>query len=121
MARILFIDDDAITLEILGKATELLGHQAILIDNGKSALTVAADQRPDLILLDMMLADLGGEEVLERLRRQPATAGIPVVFLTASSPYELKEKMKTTSAEGCISKPVSLSLLMDTIKKYTPN
>ena len=60
MARVLFVDDDPMTLETLGKAMDVFGHQSIWATNGQEALQIAGEQIPDIIFLDMNLPDIGG-------------------------------------------------------------
>ena len=62
MARILFIDDDPFTLETLGKAVEVFGHEHLWAKNGQEALKIAAEQSPDIIFLDMNLPDMDRSE-----------------------------------------------------------
>ena len=120
MARILFIDDDHITLEILGKAAEILGHQPILMATARPAIATAAEQKPDLIVMDMMMPDLDGLAALSILRAAPETTAIPVVILSAGAAPDDGERVLAAGAQGYLSKPVSLNKLLETIKKFTP-
>ncbi|HVN56030.1 MAG TPA: response regulator [Anaerolineaceae bacterium] len=120
MARILFIDDDLITLEILGKAAEILGHQPILMATARPAIAMAAEQKPDLIVMDMMMPDLDGLEALSILRSSPETAETPVVILSAGAALDDEEKVLAAGGQDYLNKPVSLNKLLETIKKYTP-
>lgn len=119
MANILFVDDDHITLEILGKAAEVLGHKAVLCVSGEEALKRAAEQTPDLVMLDMMMPDMDGLTVLSRLRAQPDTANIPVIVLSAGMNLNDNELVEAAGAQGYLTKPVSLKVLLETIRKYT--
>jgi len=119
MARILFVDDDHITLEILGKAAELLGHQPILLGAGRATLATAEEKHPDLIMMDMMMPDMDGLAVLSQLRSSPATSAIPVVILSAGAAVDDSERVRAAGAQAYLNKPVSLSILMDTIKQFT--
>ena len=74
MTSILFIDDDAITLRMLSKIASLQGYDTLTASNGSEAMQRAAAGSPDIILLDMMLADMDGFAVLEKLRSQPLQA-----------------------------------------------
>ena len=119
MARILFVDDEPVTLQILGKAAQLLGHQPILIQSSKKALALTGDQAPDLIMMDMMMPEMDGLDVLRILRSRAETADIPVVILSAGAGLDDRERVKAAGAQDYLTKPVSLNLLMDTIRKYT--
>jgi CheY-like chemotaxis protein len=83
MARVMFVDDDPLTLEVHKKAVEIFGHQAVLAFSGRDALTQAVKTTPDLILVDMRLSDMDGLSVVRKLGSDPATTSIPVVILSA--------------------------------------
>jgi two-component system phosphate regulon response regulator PhoB len=82
-ARILVVDDEADLLELVAYNLRQAGHQVVTARDGLTALAEARRQRPDLIVLDVMLPDVNGTEVCRRLRRDAATSSIPVVMLTA--------------------------------------
>jgi CheY-like chemotaxis protein len=119
MAKIFFVDDEPITLQILGKAAQILGHTPVLIDNSQEVLTRIDVERPDLIMMDMMMPDMDGLEVLAHLRARPDTATIPVVILSAGAAWDDRERVEAAGAQEYLTKPVGLNRLMETIKKYT--
>jgi len=80
---ILVVDDEPDLLDLVAHHLEAAGFLVVKASRGLEGLEAAARTRPDAILLDLMLPDILGTEVLKRLRRTPATAGVPVVFLTA--------------------------------------
>ncbi|MDD5370388.1 MAG: response regulator [Anaerolineaceae bacterium] len=118
MAQIFFVDDDPITLQILGKAAQLLGHQPVLIETGQAVLDQVTRVQPDLIMMDMMMPDMDGLDVLTQLRANPTLAAIPVVILSAGAALDDGDRAKAAGAQEYIAKPVSLSVLLATIKKY---
>lgn len=81
--RILVIEDDPSIRELLAMILRLRGFGAVVAARGESGLEEAAQKRPDLILLDLMLPDMDGLEVCRRLKSAPETAGIPIMMLTA--------------------------------------
>jgi len=119
MARILFIDDDPLTLETLTKAVEVFGHQALLATTGKEGLAIAAEQSPDLIFTDMSLHDINVLKLIKKLKAKPATAHIPVLILTASPELGAVEVTKAAGAEAFLSKPIRLQDLLDIINNHT--
>jgi CheY-like chemotaxis protein len=121
MARVLFVDDDPYTLETLNKSVEILGHQAILASSGKEALTLAAEQIPDLIITDMMLPDMDGLVLLNLLSQDITTAPIPVVMLSASPEIDIAELSEVAGAKAYLNKPIRLQTLLDVIQRYTSN
>jgi DNA-binding response OmpR family regulator len=118
MARILFVDDDPFTLETLMHAVELFGHQAILASTGEDARAIAHEQKPDLIIVDMMLSDMEGVDLVQSLHDCDETSQIPMLMLSASPELDATERAKAAGARAYINKPVRLQALLDTIQKY---
>ena len=83
MAQILIVEDEANIVELISIRLERLGHHVDSADNGIAAVDIARETKPDLILLDVMIPQLNGFEVLQRLKADPTTAAIPVLMLTA--------------------------------------
>lgn len=113
---ILVVDD---TSENLLLISDLLRKQykVKVANNGHRALSIARlSPAPDLILLDIMMADMDGYEVCRLLKSNPATRSIPVVFLTARPDDE--KKGLGIGAVGYLSKPIKSSLLMESIKTH---
>lgn len=82
---VLIVDDDLGTGRLLSLLIRHIGHEAAFVDNGRKALEYVAHHRPDLVILDVMMPDLDGLEVLRRLREDPQTADLPVVMFSALS------------------------------------
>jgi DNA-binding response OmpR family regulator len=83
VARILIVEDEANIIKLISIRLVRLGHRISSADNGATALELARESTPDLILLDVMIPVLNGFQVLEQLKADPATAPIPVLMLTA--------------------------------------
>ena len=86
--------------------------------SGEAALAEAADWAPHLILLDVMMPRMDGPTTLARLRTNPATAGIPVVFLTARARSEELEYVATLRANGAIAKPFEPAALREAVRGH---
>jgi len=119
MARILFVDDDPFTLETMMHAVELFGHQAILAGTGEDARAIANEQKPDLIIIDMMLPDMEGIDLVRSLHDCDATSEIPMLMLSASPELDATQRARAAGAQAYINKPIRLQALIDTIEKYT--
>ena len=85
MAKVLVVDDEPDALELVSFNLKAAGYDVVTADDGNEALRKARQQVPDLILLDVMLPEVDGLEVCKLLRRDPATAGIPIIMLTAKA------------------------------------
>lgn len=107
MYRILVADDEK-ALRLLVKGTLEIGEYDILeADNGTEALEVAVKERPDLIILDVMMPGITGYEVCKRLKTNPDTSDIKVLILTAKSRLPDEETALEALADYYLSKPFS--------------
>ncbi len=119
MARILFVDDEALTLKLLSQAAEIIGHQPLTSNNVEQAYSVAMAERPDLIVLDMNIGGYQGTALAEQLRQNPDIAAIPVVMLSADPSTEAQQRALAAGAERYLTKPVRLNILLEVIRDYT--
>lgn len=108
MARILVIDDDIAIAELIKVNLDLLGHQVSTANDGMKGLALAQQNRPDLIVLDVMMPDLDGFTVCQRLRQNASTAGIPVLMLTALGMTKDKVKGFDSGADDYLTKPFEI-------------
>ncbi|MBI2947223.1 MAG: AAA-like domain-containing protein [Verrucomicrobia bacterium] len=83
-AKVLIVDDVSANLKVLRGVLEPCGYKILLAPRGEVALKIARSESPDLILLDVMMPEMDGFEVCRGLKEEPATAGIPVIFISAN-------------------------------------
>ncbi|QXQ08585.1 phosphate regulon transcriptional regulator PhoB [Sphingosinicellaceae bacterium] len=105
--KILLVEDDANLVELVTYNLDKEGFEVITTHDGEEALVLAEETRPDLIILDWMIANLSGIEVCRRLRRAPATASLPIVMLTARAEEADRIRGLETGADDYITKPFS--------------
>ncbi len=103
--KVLMVDDNATNLQVLQATLEGRGYRLLAARDGVSALAVTAKAQPDLILLDIMMPEMDGYEVCRRLKSDPATYEIPVIFLSALGQTEDKVKGLEMGAVDYITKP----------------
>jgi pilus assembly protein CpaE len=103
--KILVVDDDLDTLKLVGLMLERQGYEITVASSGQLGLTKAATERPDLILLDIMMPDLDGYEFTRRLRSDPSVANIPIIMFTAKSMVDDKVAGFEVGADDYITKP----------------
>lgn len=118
MAIILYIEDNYQNLRLVRKMLEVGGHNMIEAVNGMNGLSMAAEQVPDLILVDINLPDIDGVEVTRQLKLNPNLSHIPVVALTANAMYGQKELYLEAGCDGYIAKPVSKKELLSTVEHF---
>lgn len=95
---ILLVDDEATNIQILHGILERDGYDFIFAKDGPEALEQAAQQAPDIIMLDVMMPGMDGYEVCRQLKEEPLTKDIPVIFVTAMNQMENEEKGLTLGA-----------------------
>ena len=115
-APILCVDDDEGILEALSELLEDAGYTVLLAQTGYDALALAISKKPALILLDLVLPDIPGEEVCRRLRTHTPTAGIPVIMLTVKGDESDKVIGFETGADDYVTKPFSDQVLLARIR-----
>ncbi len=86
--KVLVVDDEKRTLELMKEYLDELGIEAVLAEGGKQGLSLAKSVKPDAILLDLMMPDIPGEKVAEALGEDPETSDIPIIFLTSLAAAE---------------------------------
>lgn len=115
--KVLLVDDSAENIHVL------LGilkddYQVIAAKNGATALEVAAESQPDLILLDVLMPDMDGYEVCDRLKNNKITADIPVIFVTALTEDVSEERGFKVGAVDYITKPISPSIVCARVRTH---
>jgi len=108
-SAILIVDDAPDSLGLLQDMMRQQGYQTFVANSGKRALDIATRVQPDLILLDVILPDLDGLEICRRLKRQPDTAHIPVIFVSACGETDDIVAGFDTGAADYIAKPVRMA------------
>jgi len=107
-ARILVVDDQPINVQLLKRKLERCGLDVLTANNGLEALEQVRLHKPDLILLDLMMPDMDGIEVCQRLQASSETRSIPVIFVTARTTKESKLEGLAVGAVDYITKPIDL-------------
>ncbi len=108
MANILVVDDDRDVAGTIERTLQRRNHQVTVAYSGAKALELIRDQRPDLVVLDIMMPRMDGIEVCERIRSLPDTASLPILFLTARSKIEDKVEGFEAGADDYLTKPFDL-------------
>ena len=105
VSRVLVIDDDADLGRVIRRVLELEGYDVLLSDDGLRGLAAAQRQRPDAIVLDLMMPVMDGYLVLEQLRNDARTRDVPVVVLSAVAFEETRERVEAAGASAFLTKP----------------
>jgi phosphoserine phosphatase RsbU/P len=103
--RILIVEDNPVNVKVLMSSLEPLGHRLLVAPTGTRGLSIAQRVLPELVLLDVNLPELSGFEVCEALTKDPKTAHIPIIFLSALDDAQSKVKGLSLGAVDYITKP----------------
>lgn len=121
--KVLLVDDDPDFVEAVQTIVEKAGYQVAVAYDGQEGLEEVAKNRPDIIILDVMMPVMDGHAACAKLKADPATAGIPVILLTAvadrvtTSTYTHRDMLES-EAEDYIPKPVEPEVLLSRIKDW---
>lgn len=120
MARILVIDDNPDTMELITYLLRAAGHQTIRAMDGISGLEAATGQAVDLIVCDAHLPGMDGSAVVRRLKADPALRRIPVLVATALRGDGDRTRLLGDGFDGCIAKPFTPPELLRRIEQFLP-
>lgn len=112
LPRVLIVEDEPDNQEIVRAVVEeMVGARAILAGDGLEAVAMASREKPDLVLLDLMLPRLDGYEVARRLKSDPQTREIPIVAITALARPKDRARALEAGCDDYVDKPFDLDLL----------
>jgi CheY-like chemotaxis protein len=114
---VLAVDDNEDNLQLLAQLLMLIECSHITATDGSTAVLMAQNYQPNLILLDMMLPDLDGIEVVSRLKQDPETMNIPIIAVTAMARVEDQQRFLLAGCKEYIKKPYIIEELEATIRR----
>jgi two-component system cell cycle response regulator DivK len=119
-ARILVVEDNALNLKLILDVLTFHGFEVLTARSGEDGVALASVESPDLVLMDLQLPGIGGDEALLQLRSDPRCRNIPVVAVTAFAMKEDITRAQTAGFDGYIAKPISVHALPDQLAAFLP-
>ena len=116
--KILVVEDEESLLKLESILLISKGYEVIGVPNGKAALDAIDEQKPDLVLLDIMLPEIDGFEVCRRIKNNQQTRDIPVIMLTAKKSREDMTRGENVGADWYITKPFKSAMVIETIQRF---
>ena len=111
MPRLLYVEDNEMNRDMLSRRLQRRGFEVLIAGDGEQGVTLAAAEKPDLILMDMSLPVLDGWEATRRIKAAPATRRIPIIGLTAHAMATDRDKCLEAGCDDYDTKPVELGRL----------
>lgn len=118
MYKILVVDDSQFNVKIVQVAMDSLGYEVVEAYNGYEGIVKAKEELPNLIFMDINMPEMNGIESMKRIKEEPTLNKVPVIAYTASAMKGDKEMLLEEGFDGYLSKPISISGLIDTAKKH---
>jgi CheY-like chemotaxis protein len=112
LPRVVIADDEVHILDLVATVVEELGCRVIRASNGERALDAVLEHRPALVVTDVMMPRLRGDELVRRLKQNPQTASIPVVLLTSLP----QRNLQSVAADAVITKPFDLEQVSSVVR-----
>ena len=117
MKRVLVIEDNDNNMELITFILEANNYQTLKAETGKLGVTLALQERPDFIILDIQLPDIMGTDVLKMIRTSEIGASIPIIAMTSYAMAGDREKLLNAGCDGYIEKPIDPATVMTQIQK----
>ena len=115
--KILFIEDEPDQIMMISLRLKKNGYEVVSSMNGEEGLKKVVTEKPDLVLVDVIMPGIGGLEVCRRLRKDPATKNIPIISTTAAGADDVEHQCITAGADDCVRKPYDSADLLMKIKR----
>jgi CheY-like chemotaxis protein len=116
MPRLLYVEDNEMNRDMLSRRLQRRGFEVLIAGDGEQGVTLAAAEKPDLILMDMSLPVLDGWEATRRIKAAPDTRRIPIIGLTAHAMATDRDRCLEAGCDDYDTKPVELDRLLAKIR-----
>ncbi|HEV8437024.1 MAG TPA: response regulator [Methylomirabilota bacterium] len=120
MAKVMVVDDAVSELKLMESILRSAGHQVSCYEDGQELEQHVADERPDVILLDIVMPNRNGYEVLRGMRRDPRTKDTPVVFVSSKNQESDRIWGKRQGAADYLPKPFTAEQLLSMVRQFPP-
>jgi CheY-like chemotaxis protein len=114
--RILLVEDAPFLRYAFGRLLRLHGYEVMEANDGREALDCVPEFRPQMVVTDLMMPEMDGVELIQRLRANPETASVPIVAITADASDRMKTRVQQAGAVDYITKPVEFPVLLDRLR-----
>ncbi|MEE2690007.1 MAG: response regulator [Pseudomonadota bacterium] len=115
---VLIVEDNELNMKLFHDLLEAHGYRTLQARTGPEALALAAQHKPDLILMDIQLPEISGLQVTQQLKNNDRLSSIPVIAVTAFAMKGDEERIRAGGCEDYIAKPISVAGFLEKVKRY---
>jgi CheY-like chemotaxis protein len=118
--KVLVVDDDPVVRLLVNEFLSSQGYEVLTVESGTECMNAVTDKKPDVVVLDLLMPEMNGIEVLKRLRDNPNTASLPIVMM--SSDFDTRDITSSynLSADGYVQKPFGMRDILSAVKEVAP-
>lgn len=115
---VLIVEDSELNMRLFNDLLEAFGYKTVKSRDGRQAIPLAREHKPDLIIMDIQLPEVSGLELTDRLKKDEALKHIPIVAVTAFAMRGDEQKIMAAGCDAYLSKPISVTTFLETIRKF---
>lgn len=119
--RVLVVEDNELNLKLFCDLLRAHGFLTEPVRDGRDAVALAREFGPDLVVTDIQLPHVSGEELIRHMKLDPTLRTIPIMAVTAYAGHEDEERIRTAGANAYVSKPISLARFMEEVRALVPD
>ncbi len=116
--KVLVVEDNELNMKLFNDLLESQGYEVIQTRDGLSALDLAREHRPDLIVMDIQLPEVPGTDVIKWLKEDESLRHIPVIAVTAFAMKGDQERIRESGCEAYMSKPITVTEFLETVRRF---
>ena len=115
---VLIVEDNELNMKLFNDLLQAFGYRTVKTRDGRQAMPLAREHKPDLIVMDIQLPEISGLDVTKMLKDDPALKAIPVLAVTAFAMRGDEQKIRAGGCDAYLSKPISVTTFMDTVRRF---
>ena len=115
---VLIVEDSELNMRLFNDLLEAFGYKTVKSRDGRQAIPLAREHKPDLIIMDIQLPEISGLELTDRLKKDEKMKHIPIVAVTAFAMRGDEQKIMAAGCDAYLSKPISVTTFLETIRKF---
>ena len=116
--KVLIVEDNELNMKLFHDLLDAQGYETLQTREGLQALALARQHHPDLILMDIQLPEVSGEDVTQWMKSDDELRGIPIIAITAFAMKGDEERIREGGCEAYLSKPISVGKFIETIRHF---